>query len=99
MFSRSELTVNSLAKHMEDHTFFKQRGLQSQVLVDVLSRMELVKMAPADVVFEIDSVGDKFYFILQGNVEVQIPDPQRRKQYNSVSQSIFTQQEIINSIE
>lgn len=36
--------------------------------------MELQQMERGEVVFEVDSQGDRFYFIIEGAVEILIPD-------------------------
>ena len=44
------------------------------MLNDIVGLMSYKKMLKGEYVFEFGDVGDKFYLILDGSVEIQIPD-------------------------
>lgn len=54
--------------------FFKDRGITGTMLNDIVGLMSYKKMLKGEYVFEFGDVGDKFYLILDGSVEIQIPD-------------------------
>jgi CRP-like cAMP-binding protein len=58
--------------------FFKERGIQGQTLLDLVACMSFKTVKKDVYVVEYGDVGDEFYLILDGAVEVQIPD--KRKQ-------------------
>jgi CRP-like cAMP-binding protein len=64
----------SIAAFFVDHPFFQQRNMQTQVIEELLNVMKLKRMPEKAEVFEIGSLGDLFYFIIEGVVEVRIPD-------------------------
>jgi hypothetical protein len=50
--------------------------------------MGLVTIDANKLVFEIDSFGDNFYFIIDGEVEVRIPDFENIREYKKVCNKI-----------
>lgn len=54
--------------------FFKERGIEGAALFDVVSCMEFMTINKDNFVFEFGDQGDLFYLLLEGKVEVQIPD-------------------------
>jgi CRP-like cAMP-binding protein len=51
------------------------------MLDELVSVMSLRRFQAQEVVFEIGSEGDLFYFILDGAVEIRIPDQERKNDY------------------
>jgi hypothetical protein len=66
--------INTFSKMMEEHSFFKERNLNGSILEVVLMHMEILECESKQIVFEIGSQGDLFYFIIDGIVEIRIPD-------------------------
>jgi hypothetical protein len=64
--------------------------------------MELVTVPQNQEVFRWGSVGEKFYFTLQGVVEIQIPDPKRIQEFHNVGkeidQTIWQQSQVLSLI-
>lgn len=48
--------------------------MQIHVIEELLNVMKIQRMPSNSEVFEIGSLGDLFYFIIEGVVEVRIPD-------------------------
>lgn len=67
--------LNYLVSVLHVHPFFKQRGIKDGVLLDILTCMEFLECEKEKVVFEIGSQGDLFYLILDGVIEITIPEP------------------------
>jgi CRP-like cAMP-binding protein len=62
---------------------------------DVLYHMDIVKYAADDIVFEIGSEGDLFYFIIEGSVEILIPDSENIEEFKKSTGMIqFLQDEL-----
>ena len=66
--------MSQLVKQINDHPFFIERGMRDGQVFDMLQAMELQVGEPGHIVFEYGSTGDLFYMILDGEVEVLIPD-------------------------
>jgi hypothetical protein len=71
------------------HPFFKQRGIKDGVLLDILTCMEFLECEKEKVVFEIGSQGDLFYLILDGVIEITIPDPNSTQAFNEINKKIL----------
>ena len=56
-------------------------------------------MQAGQYVFEVGSTGDKFYFIIDGAIEVQLPDSQNIHEYNNVTYEIQNLEENIKTDE
>ena len=65
------------------------------MLDELVSVMNLKRFQAQEVVFEIGSEGDLFYFILDGAVEIRIPDQERKNDYQICLNSIFSVNEQI----
>lgn len=62
---------------------------------DVLFHMDIVKYATDDIVFEIGSEGELFYFIIEGSVEILLPDPENIEEFKKTTGIIeFMQEEL-----
>lgn len=78
--------------------FFKQR--KGAVLNDLLMLFVMEKMDRDQVVFEVDDTGDKFYFIIDGVVELRLPNKTNRNDkldYEEVQSGIKWLGDQINS--
>lgn len=53
-------------------------------VVDMLQAMELAVCEPGHIVFEHGSTGDLFYMVLDGEVEVLIPDQEVIREYQNI---------------
>ena len=71
---RNVIQMANIVKQINDHPFFVERGMRDGQVVDMLQAMEHDIFEPDEIVFEHASVGDLFYMILDGEVEVLIPD-------------------------
>lgn len=60
--------------------FFKDRNLNEGAIVDTLSMMTYKEVPQNEFVFEYGSYGDEFYVILEGQVEILVPDKANNKQ-------------------
>lgn len=54
--------------------FFKERNFADNSLLDLINSMNILALPAGKTVMEFGEVGDNFYFILFGEVEIQIPD-------------------------
>jgi len=55
---------------MKDHPFFKTRNMKDQQILDVLNCMDFVTMPEDRIVFDFGSIGDLYYMIIEGVVEI-----------------------------
>lgn len=60
--------------------------------------MDLCELKPDEIVFEIDTQGDIFFFIIDGVVEVRIPDFEYLEQYKHNVANIKFIEELLDSI-
>ena len=65
---------------MKNLPFFKDRNLNEGAIVDTLSLMTYKEVPQNEFVFEYGSYGDEFYVILEGQVEILVPDKANNKQ-------------------
>lgn len=63
-----------MSQNLHEHPFFKSRDMKGALLNDILLHMDLLEMESREEVITIGEQGDLFYFILDGSVEVRIPD-------------------------
>ena len=54
--------------------FFRDRGMNDNALLEVVNCMNLRTIPAETFVFEYGSLGEEFFLILEGSVEIQIPD-------------------------
>lgn len=59
-----------MAHNLLDLPFFRERGFNESSMAEVVACMSLMKMKKGTVVMEYGDIGDNFYFILNGEVEV-----------------------------
>ena len=70
-----------MIKIVKDIPFFKERKMEDSAILEIVNAM-VVKGVPADrPVIEYGDVGDKFYLVLCGNVNISIPDPDRTEAF------------------
>jgi len=55
---------------VKDLPFFKDRGMAETTLIEVVNCMSLLQIKRNKVVMEYGDVGDMFYFMLRGSVEI-----------------------------
>jgi len=60
-----------MVKHIP---FFKERGLRDTAILDTLSLMTYKEIKKDEFVIEYGSFGEEFYLIIEGEVEVLVPD-------------------------
>ena len=58
--------------------------MKGTLLNDALLNMDILKMEAGKEVMTIGSQGDLFYFILEGTVEVRLPDQTNKHTYEDV---------------
>jgi hypothetical protein len=73
--------LKKLIPLIKDIPFFKDRNLNGAMLLDIVSIMEYKSVQQENYVFEYGDLGDNFYLLLNGSVEVQIPDIQKRFEF------------------
>ena len=61
--------------------FFKQLTLNEKTMLQVVNCMTNQHMAAGETVMEFGDIGINFYLILQGEVEIMIPDPDHKKTF------------------
>ena len=59
-----------------------------QALIDVCWHMQVLTIAANKTVCEYGSAGDNFYFILHGNVAINIPNPEKMSRFKSIHSEI-----------
>lgn len=62
--------------------------MQIPVIEELLNAMKIVEMPALQDVFEIGSLGDLFYFVIEGVVEIRIPDYENQQQYSLTCNTI-----------
>lgn len=73
--------LNILAKNMMDFSFFSEIKIKEATAVEVVRRMELLRHSQDDEVIRYGSEGDKFYIVLSGVTEVQVPNPLTKREF------------------
>lgn len=73
--------------------------MSMQTIVDILYRLEIMKEFDKTEVFRYGSEGDLFYLILDGVVEIQIPDPKRQQDFLQCGKDIETSEFQIEKME
>ena len=69
---------------LKEIPFFKDRQMSDSALVDVINVMKMLPMREGTRVMNYGDVGDNFYFILFGGVEVHIPDPNKLQRFKNL---------------
>ena len=59
-----------------------------QSVADLVSKLKLETFEKKDEVITYGSQGDKFYLILEGKVEIKIPDPSQTEKFEKVGKEI-----------
>jgi hypothetical protein len=78
---RTEDDLKLLASQLQAVPFFKERGLVEATLLEVVQCMKILEMPKNKLVMEHNEIGENFYFVLQGEVEISIPDPNRKRAF------------------
>ena len=63
-----------MAKIVKEMPYFKERGMDDHSLLEVFKVMKLMTVPQGKNVVEFGDIGDNFYFILHGKVDIYIPD-------------------------
>jgi hypothetical protein len=79
MHLRSQANLEHLAEMVKDMPFFKDRGLTGPSLIEVVNCFTIENVEPNKTIMEYGDIGEHFYFILKGRVQMKIPDPSRLK--------------------
>jgi DNA repair ATPase RecN len=77
-----------LAGHIKEIQFFKEKEMTDAALLEVVGCMKLMQMDAKETVMQYGDIGDNFYFILSGEVEIRIPDPSRKKKFDALKDEI-----------
>ena len=72
--SRSKKDLAKMIKLVQDIPFFKDHKMNEVALLEVFNSMTVLSLAQGSTVMNYGDVGDNFYFILFGTVEIHIPD-------------------------
>ena len=59
---------------MKEIPYFKERGMEDMALHEVFKVMKLITVPSGKNVVEYGDIGENFYFILHGKVDILIPD-------------------------
>lgn len=70
---------------LKEIAFFKSRDLKGPVLHEILMIMDLEHFDQGDTVMKVGEEGDKFYFVVDGVAEIQIPDPALKDEYHQTT--------------
>lgn len=75
----------ALSAILQDHLFFKERQLKPNFINEMLFHMEIEMFSEQETVLEVGEKGDFWYFIIEGIVEIRIPDPTTIQLYKDLS--------------
>ena len=73
--------------------FFKEREMNDAAMLEVVNCMSLRSIPAEHFVFEYGQLGDEFFLILEGEVEIQIPDKENLGRYEQVKFDLSTKME------
>ena len=62
--------------------FFKVRKLNGKALLEVVQCFKLIEKQADETICEYGEDGQYFYFILEGQVKISIPDKDRKKKFD-----------------
>jgi hypothetical protein len=62
--------------------------MSDAALLEVVGCMKLMFLDAKESVMQYGDIGDNFYFILSGEVEIRIPDPSRKKKFDNLKDEI-----------
>lgn len=74
--------VSNLGAILCEHSFFKERKLQGAVLEDILLQMQFAEAEVNETMFHHGQDGDLFYLIIEGSVEIRVPDFKNMQDFN-----------------
>ena len=72
--------------------------MSDAALLEVVGCMKLMFLDAKESVMQYGDIGDNFYFILSGEVEIRIPDPSRKKKFDNLKDEIEVLTEELASI-
>ena len=72
--NRSAFLIKELVPLVKPLPFFKERGLKDNSIQETISLMEYKEMKQDQFAIEYGTFGDEFYVVLDGEVEVMVPD-------------------------
>jgi hypothetical protein len=93
---RSAEELQVLAGYIKDIDFFKKRNLNEETMLEIVNCMNLLEMEKDEIVMEYGDIGQNFYLILQGEVEITVPDPNRKKAFLQLKKDIEAAIEVQN---
>ena len=93
---RSAEELQVLAGYIKDIDFFKKRNLNEETMLEIVNCMNLLEMEKDEIVMEYGDIGQNFYLILQGEVEITVPDPNRKKAFLQLKKDIEAVIEVQN---
>ena len=76
--------LNKLVPLVKGLPFFMDRGLKDNSVSDTLALMTYKEAKKDDFIIEFGSYGDEFYVVLEGTVEVLVPDKASSDVYKKV---------------
>ena len=62
--------------------------MNEDTLLEVVNCLSFQEMKKGETVMEFGDVGNKFYLILQGEVEIHIPDPNRKQDFREIKKDL-----------
>ena len=96
--TRSAKEVRDLVPHAKKLEFFEERNLSDQSIGDVLALMSLKEMKKDEFILQQGETGDEFFFILEGQCEVLVPQKEDRELLEEVNQELFRLQKQLDQI-
>ena len=93
---RSAEELQVLAGYIKDIDFLKKRNLNEETMLEIVNCMNLLEMEKDEIVMEYGDIGQNFYLILQGEVEITVPDPNRKKAFLQLKKDIEAAIEVQN---
>lgn len=77
--------------------FFKEREMNDAGMLEVVNCMSLKSIPEGNFVFEYGELGEEFFLILEGKVEIQIPDKENLGRYDQVRFELSTKLESVEA--
>ena len=85
---RTKENLDHLAEMVKEMPFFKERGLTGPSLIEVVNLFSVENINSGKTIMEYGNVGEHFYFILKGRVQLKIPDPYKTKIFQACVRKI-----------
>jgi len=71
---RSQKEIKEMTKLIKEIPYFKERKMEEMALIEVFKVMKLMTIPADKNVLEYGDIGENFYFIMHGKVDILIPD-------------------------